>query len=302
MQEEALVMKTKCSHCGHEFQFDESQVQSHRLLCGDSTKADDVERLMNGQEADMVFTSPPYSDQREYHIGEFSWDNLMFGVFGNILSLIVSETTHILVNLGMSHKDRAVDFYWDKWLKFMADHGYPLFGWYVWDKGYGMCGEWNGRLAPAHEFVFHFNKKCGSANKWIDTNYSDRDTVHNKTFRKKDGSLKPAVSPDKFGQLTKVPDSVIHIIKASTAGTIVANHPAVYPVELPEFGCKTWTKENDIIYEPFCGSGTTIIACERTNRICYGMEISPAYVDIIIQRFEEYTGQKAIQVSDENQV
>ena len=64
------------------------QLGRHRLLCGDSTKREDIERLMGGEKADMVFTSPPYTDQREYHIGNFSWDSLMMSVFGNIVSLV----------------------------------------------------------------------------------------------------------------------------------------------------------------------------------------------------------------------
>jgi len=278
------------------------QLGRHRLLCGDSTKREDIERLMGREKADMVFTSPPYTDQREYHLGNFSWDSLMMSVFGNIISLVADEATHILVNLGLSHKNRAVDRYWEKWLSFMADHGYPLFGWYVWDKGCGMPGEWSGRLAPSHEFVFHFNKKCGSANKWVETQYGDltqeriEHTKKSSNFRQKDGSLKPAVSPDKFGQAYKIPDSVIRVSRAVTSGTILVNHPAVFPVALPEFGCKTWTHEGGLVFEPFGGSGTTLIACERTNRRCFMMEVDPVYVDLILARWKQYTGKDAVKV------
>ncbi|MEW5804686.1 MAG: DNA modification methylase [bacterium] len=279
------------------------QLGRHRLLCGDSTNPADVMRLMQGKKARMVFTSPPYSDLREYHIGEFSWDKLMAGVFGNIVSQVAEENTHILVNLGLAHKNRAVEMYWNGWFSFMADHGYPLFGWYVWDKGCGMPGEWNGRLGPAHEFVFHFNKKCGPANKWIETQYADMDperleaTKKSSRYRQKDGSLKPAESPDKYGQPFKIPDSVIRISRAVTAGTILVAHPAVYPVALPEFGCKTWTQENDLVFEPFGGSGTTLVACEKTNRCCYLMEIDPVYVDLILARWSRFTGTDAVKVN-----
>ena len=275
------------------------QLGRHRLLCGDSTRREDIERLMGGEKADMVFTSPPYTDQREYHIGNFSWDGLMMSVFGNIVSLVADENTHILVNLGLSHKNRAVDRYWDKWLSFMADRGYPLFGWYVWDKGCGMPGEWSGRLAPAFEFIFHFNKKCGSAHKWVETQYeSSNRKICQHNFRQKDGSLKPAESPDKLGQPYKVPDSVLRISRASTSGSILKEHPAVYPVALPEFGCKTWTNEGGLVFEPFGGSGTTLIACERTNRQCFLMEIDPVYVDLILARWKQYTGKDAVKVGN----
>lgn len=278
------------------------QLGKHRLMCGDSTKREDVERLMAGEKADMVFTSPPYADQREYHIGSFSWDKLMLSVFGNIVSLIADDHTHILVNLGLSHKNRAVDVYWEGWLKVMSDQGYPLFGWYVWDKGSGMPGEWSGRLAPAYEFIFHFNKRCGSVNKWVETKYDEmtperiKHTKKSTKFRKKDGSREQIHSLDTVGQPYKIPDSVIRVSRAVTGGTVYADHPAVYPVYLPEFGCRTWTKEDDLVFEPFGGSGSTLIACERTNRRCCLMEIDPVYVDIIIARWEDYTGQKAVKI------
>ena len=75
------------------------------------------------------------------------------------------------------------------------------------------------------EFVFHFNKKCGSAHKWVETQYEDlrmnRKANKPANFRQKDGSLKPAVSPDKLGQPYKVPDSVIRVSRAVTSGSIL---------------------------------------------------------------------------------
>jgi len=295
MREEAFYMNITCD-CGHKIQYSEKDVFSHKVLCGDSTSVDDVEKLMSGEKADMVFTSPPYTDQRTYKIGSFDWDELMNGVFAAIL-IIIKETTHILVNLGLSHKNRQVDFYWNKWLEYMAGAGYPLFGWYTWDKGSGFPGDWNGRLAPSFEFVFHFNKKCETANKWVPTQEESQKKDHsNKTFRQPDGSFKPIYSLDKSNQKYKVPDSVIRVPRANTVG-LLSGHPAAYPVALPEFGCKTWAQENDIVYEPFAGSGTTIIACDKTKRQCRAMEISEAYVDIIIARYVKFVGNKGMKLN-----
>jgi DNA modification methylase len=65
------------------------------------------------------------------------------------------------------------------------------------------------------------------------------------------------------------------------------------PVSLLEKAIKNSSKSEDIIYEPFCGSGSTLIACEKTNRICYGVELDPKYCDIIIKRWENFAGKKA---------
>jgi len=74
-------------------------------------------------------------------------------------------------------------------------------------------------------------------------------------------------------------------------------HAAAYPVRLPEFFILACSDEGDAIYDPFMGSGTTIIAAERLGRKCYGMEISPGYCDIIIQRWEDHTGKTAVLIA-----
>ncbi len=68
-------------------------------------------------------------------------------------------------------------------------------------------------------------------------------------------------------------------------------HPAIFPVALPSFGMQCWPGN---VYEPFCGSGTTLIAAEQLGRKCYGMEISPQYCDVIVKRWETLTGRKAV--------
>ena len=73
-------------------------------------------------------------------------------------------------------------------------------------------------------------------------------------------------------------------------------HSAAYPVSLPTFFVNAFSDKRDIIYDPFLGSGTTLIAAEQLGRKCYGMEISPAYCDVIIQRWENLTGKKAKKV------
>ena len=80
-------------------------------------------------------------------------------------------------------------------------------------------------------------------------------------------------------------------------GSIRKKHPATFPVGLPAEYIKSMTNEGDAVIESFCGSGTTLIACEQLDRICYGMELDPKYCDVIIQRWENLTGEKAVKIN-----
>lgn len=268
---------------------------NHRLMCGDSTDATSVGRVMGGKgSADIIFTSPPYAQQRDYGAAKekcADWDGLMAGAF---LSASVKDGGHVLVNLGIVHDKGRVNVYWENWIAAMGDGGWPLFGWYVWDKGFGAPGDWNGRLAPSHEFIFHFAKKPSRANKWVDKKPENIAVGHGKNLRGKDGTTKEKSNPNASLQPTKVADSVIrvspHMARTSATGT----HPAVFPVALCEHIYQSYAKAGDVVYEPFCGSGTSIIACEKFGASCCAMELDPVYVDIAVKRWEEFTGKKAV--------
>ena len=264
------------------------ELGDHRLLCGDSTKKEDVERVMGGEKAGICFTSPPYGQQRDYTKESdcSDWDKLMEGVFAN---LPMSEDGQIVVNLGMIHRGGEWIPYWEKWIEWMRSQGWKRFGWYVWDQGFGLPGDWNGRLAPSHEFVFHFNKQSVRPEKFISKNAENVKKRYSgqSTMRGKDGILKAFTSPEASAQPNKIADSVIRINRASGGHGI--DHPAIFPVGLPLFAANCW---GGIAYEPFSGSGTTIIACEQLGRKCRAIEISPAYVAVAIQRWVDATGKE----------
>ena len=257
----------------------------HRLMCGDSTSIDAVERLMDGQKADLCFTSPPYAQQRDYKKEISDWDGLMNGVFA---ACPVKDGAQILVNLGLVHESGRVNTYWDAWLEFMKNNGWPLFGWYVWDKGFGAASQNTGRLATSHEFVFHFARHAGKLNSWVD---KKPESIGNRqtTFRQKDGSTKKAQAS---ASPTKVADSVIRI-SPQMARNMDTSHPAMFPVALCEYIYKSYAKAGDWMFEPFSGSGTSIIACDGMGMNCAAMELAPEYVDIAIIRWQNFTGQTA---------
>ena len=80
------------------------------------------------------------------------------------------------------------------------------------------------------------------------------------------------------------------------ANDIAKTHKATFPLHLPQFIINNFSLKNDLVLDPFLGSGSTLIACEQTGRTCYGMEIDPEYVDVIIERWENFTGQKAVKL------
>ena len=80
---------------------------------------------------------------------------------------------------------------------------------------------------------------------------------------------------------------------ATASGHDASVHGAVFPLQVASHFIAGWSPASSLIYEPFCGSGTTLIAAEQLNRKCYGMEISPQYCDVIVKRWETLTGKKA---------
>lgn len=252
----------------------------HRLLVGDCTDPANVARLMQGEKIEGIFTSPPYDQQRTYEGNmALDWRALVSGAI-LLGAQHCEEDAQIFVNLGLVHREGRVVRYWDSFIGDLEDAAWPLFGWYVWDKLNGMPGDWNGRLAPAHEWVFHFARESLRPKKTVPTKNAGviRKT---RTFRNPNGSLKHFTQERTPIQNTKIADSVVRVSPASANRE---DHPAVFPIALPEQFMQAY--DCDIWYEPFCGSGTSIIAAHRTGRRCVGCEISPKYADVCLARAE----------------
>lgn len=260
----------------------------HRLMCGDSTEAAAVAALMGSELATLLFTSPPYGQQRDYGAARekvSDWDKLMRGVFA---AAPVSDDAQLLVNLGLVHRDNEWLPYWESWLGWMRTQGWRRFGWYVWDQGPGLPGDWNGRLAPAHEFVFHFNREARRPNKIVESKHAG-ETLGGGGLRAADGTVAAKHGAGNAIQTHRIPDSVIRVMrhKGAIAG---GAHPAVFPIRLAEEMIAAWSDEGDLLYEPFSGSGSQLIAATRLRRRCFGMELDPAYCDVAVRRWQLMTG------------
>ena len=153
-----------------------------------------------------------------------------------------------------------------------------------------MPGDWNGRLAPSFEFLFHFNRRSRPPHKIVpckcagEVSHADPEK---QGLRGKDGGGTGWTHAYRPTQATKIPDSVIRIMRHKGKIGPGIDHPAVFPVGLPAFVLRTYTDEGDRVFEPFGGSGTTMIAAERTGRVCHSVEIAPEYVDVALIRFRQ---------------
>ncbi len=221
----------------------------------------------------------------------------MRGVFAE---LPVGDNAQVLVNLGLIHRDNEWQPYWQAWLDWMREQGWRRFGLYVWDQGPGLPGDWNGRLAPAFEFVFHFNRTARKPNKIVPCKWAGHINDAHGGIRNKDGHVGEWTHAGQGVQDTRIPDSVIRVMRHKARG-IETEHPAVFPVALPEFVMRSYSDERAMVYEPFAGSGTSVIAAERAGRQIRAIELAPQYVDVALRRWRKLFPDQPVILDGEGQ-
>jgi len=240
----------------------------HRLLCGDSTLKSDVDRLFGNDKAELLFTSPPYSDMRDYN-GE---SDLSINYLINFISAFEPFVNYQVINLGIKRTNNEIDQYWNEYINKAKECGYKLLSWNVWNRESAKTIAHQSAMFPiAHEWIFVLGK--------------DRKDL-NKTKGKAVATLKDKRIDNTCKQTTITSVSTIQPALDKNEG----GHPARFPISLPCEYIEAMTNEGDIVCDCFLGSGSTLIASQKLNRVCYGMEISPAYVDVIVKRFIDFVG------------
>jgi DNA modification methylase len=215
----------------------------HRLMCGDSTSIDAVERLMDGQKADMVFTDPPYGISIVGKKGNVGATNLAKAkVYSSILG---DQTIDVAIESFQVIKtiNAQVEIIWGG--NYYANHLENSSCWIVWDKNN------TGNFADA-ELAW--------------TNQKTAVRVFKHTWN---GMIKESERNE-----SRV-------------------HPTQKPVALAVWSFENYGKDLKIVLDLFGGSGSTLIACEKTARQCRMMELDPKYCDVIVKRWQEFTGKAA---------
>lgn len=245
------------------------QLGRHRLMCGDATSIDDADKLMDGVRADISITSPPYGEGksaklRDHYVPGAEKRQSLYNAHDDDLdewadliegsiSVMRASSDAQFINIQML-ADNKRDL-----VRIVANHAEHLCDMIIWDKEKAPPQMQDNVLNNEFEFVFVLAD---------------------------DGATRSIPYSDFHG-------NVNNIIRLKTGVNEFADvHRAVFPVEFPAQIMKIASKAHTVL-DVFGGTGTTMIACEQLGRTCYMMELDPRYVDVIIARWEKFTGRKA---------
>lgn len=266
----------------------------HRLVCGDSTSMDNMDKLMRGELADMCWTDPPYNVAYETKAGKIANDDLGDKEFRDFL-VGAFATAYAVMKPGAAIYVAHADTEGLNFRASFAAAGFKLSGCLVWRKDSLVLGrsdyQWQ------HEPIL-YGWKEGSAHKW----YGGRKL----TTVQDVGDGSPFNQQDDGRWTIRVGDRVLVVDGAATVQELVPSvinepkpkrsngHPTMKPVALIERMLRNNARPGDIILDSFGGSGSTLMAAERLGMCARLSELSPAYCDVIVARYEEYTGRKAV--------
>ena len=241
-------------------------LENHRLMCGDSTKKDDINKLMSKQLCNLVVTSPPYFNQREYSFFKTIEDYNIF-IYSVAKNLPLDKNAVICWNVGGGEVEnydlRALNSVQ------LLKAGLKFSDCIVWRKSGG---------------VFDIPRSMHITNNIYYPAFG-----YELIFIYKNGTM-PHFEPSDQ-KLAR--EHQINVWEFRQVTTNAKEHPAAFPIRLPELCIRFYSTMNKIVFDPFGGSGSTLIACEQLNRRCFMMEIDPYYCSVILERWETYTNKKA---------
>jgi len=244
----------------------------HRIIGGDATNPDHWDAL-NIEDGVVVFSSPPYNLGDSIKLSGNSALNKKDSAY-EMYKDSASESEYInliegAMSCGITHCD-VIAFNLQPLagskrplMKLMADHASSLIDIITWDKGHAAPPMAKGVMASRYEWIFLFSNKDDASR-----------AVPYASWRGKWSNVYQA-PPQRNNEFSKI-------------------HGATFPVHLPEFAIGDLMNRSRGVVDCFCGTGTTIIAAEKLGKIGYGIEIDPKYCDVIIKRWQDFTGQKAI--------
>jgi site-specific DNA-methyltransferase (adenine-specific) len=229
----------------------------HRLLCGDSTSAEDVGRLMDGKRADLLLTDPPYG----------------VSYVGKTKDALTIEND-ALTEEGLEELIRGA-------FSIAETNCRPGAYWYA-----------TAPPGPLH-LLFADDWKARGILRQIMVWVKDSMVLGHSEYHYQHEPILFGWMP---GERYKNPDRTRTTVWECPRPNASREHPTMKPVALWARAIQDGSREADLVFDPFLGSGTTLVACEQLGRTCYGMEISPQYCQVIIDRWEKLTGQKAEKV------
>jgi DNA modification methylase len=300
----------------------------HRLLCGDSTKGEDVAKVLENEHINISVTSPPYAKQREYDkssgfkpIPPTDYVSWFAGVQALIRERLAPDGSFFL-NIKPAADGLDTELYvFDLVIAFVREWGWHFATEFCWERTgvpKGVTRRFKNQFEPIYQFAIgnwkmrpeavrhassdvpvSLGKGSGNTGRATRQGKSAGAIPSNRKPRRA-GKTSTKSLPEMQGTGCDVGEYVVNgfafpgnRLPPFTGSHEATGHAAAFPVGLPAFFISAYTDEGDIVYEPFCGSGSTIIAAEQLNRRCMAIEIAPAYCDVCIERWEKLTGGKA---------
>lgn len=260
-----------------------------KIHCGDSRE---ILKTFPANYFNLIVTSPPYADARKKHYHSIKPDD-----YPDFIESFHSELWRVLVDDGsfiLNIKDKVVNgvrhrYVW-KIIERLSELGWLCIEDYIWYKTNAMPGYWPTRLRDEWEYCFHLTKQKKFAmyqdnvrrpiGNWAITRLKK---LNGKSATRHNSENNSGFGRDLNNWVNK--NSVLpgNVISVPLVGKNMG-HPAVYPIGLPEFFIKLFSKEQDNILDPFAGSGSTGIAAKKLNRNCTLIELDAAYVKVIKER------------------